>query len=166
MTSIQSLWIELRYKNNVLLICNVYRPPSATVSFWDDFNTSVEKALDENHNLVIVGDINENQLSNKSNKFKHILLLNNLKNIITVPTRVTATTSTLIDPIAISNNLDFYDSGVLNIPSEISDHRSTFVHLKFSFEYIPTTQRTVWIYKKANYEKLNDLINNDHYLKQ
>ena len=62
------------------------------------------------------------------------MLLNNLKNVINSPTRVTATTSTLIDPIAISNSLEFYNSGVMDIPNDISDHKSTFVYLKFCLD--------------------------------
>ena len=59
--------------------------------------------------------------------------MNNLKNVITEPTRVTDTTATLIDPILDSQSSNVFDSGVIEIPNHISDHRATFLHVPFSY---------------------------------
>ncbi|XP_060571977.1 uncharacterized protein LOC132730138, partial [Ruditapes philippinarum] len=70
----------------------------------------------------MVGDINEDQLNCSNHKLRDVLLLNNMTNVIQVPTRVTPTTSTLIDPIATTNNIHVLDSGIFETPNEISDH--------------------------------------------
>ena len=48
-----------------------------------------------------------------------------MKNVISEPTRVTATTSTLIDPILVSQHCDSLHSWVMDIPGSISDHKPT-----------------------------------------
>ena len=161
--NIQTLWVEVKYKNKNILICNVYRPPSSPVSFWENFNICIEKALDVNSNLLIVGDINENQLLTANNKFNQIMIMNSLNSFITEPTRVTPYSSTLIDPIAISNDLEPINYGVIDIPSDISDHKSTYVHIKFPSNISATLKRTVWLYKRADYDKLNTLIANENW---
>ena len=57
--------------------------------------------------------------------------MNNLKNVIMEPTRVTDTTATLIDPILVSESSGVFDSGVIEIPNHISDHRATFLLCPF-----------------------------------
>ena len=49
-------------------------------------------------------------------------MLFNLVNIISKPTRITAHSNTLLDPIVISDTMNYIYSDVLKIPSEISDH--------------------------------------------
>jgi hypothetical protein len=45
-----------------------------------------------------------------------------LVNIISKPTRITAHSNTLLDPIIISDTMNYIYSDVLKIPSEVSDH--------------------------------------------
>ena len=82
--------------------------------------------------MVLLGDINEDQLSITNNKLKTIMLLNNMTNVITNPTRVTSTTSTLIDRIVISNNINCLYSDTLITPSHISDHYCTLAYVKYN----------------------------------
>ena len=84
------------------------------------------------NNLIIVGDVDEDQLNVNNHHLKKIKLLNNMKNVISEPTRVTATTSTLIDPILVSQHCDPLHSGVLDIPGWISDHKATFIYIPFT----------------------------------
>jgi len=95
------------------LICNVYRSPNTASEFWDRFETCLDQAYDLCNNIITVGDINENQLNPSNHKFKDIPCLNNLSNVINEPTRVTECTSTLIDPIALTNTLQQLHSGIL-----------------------------------------------------
>jgi len=57
-----------------------------------------------NQNVIMLGDINEDQLKNYT-RLKQSLAIFNLRNVIPEATRVTANTSTLIDPIIVSDNL-------------------------------------------------------------
>jgi len=92
-------------------------------------------------------------------KLKHILILNNLTNKITETTRITSS-ATLLDPIAISNNIKIPHAGVQRLDSSISDTSGTYVYIYFNYPDNKTYQRRVWNYKRADYMTLNDLINN------
>ena len=110
--------------------------------------------------VIIVEDINEDQLNINSRYLKNIQLMNNLKNVITEPTRVTDTTATLNDPILVSQSSDVFDSGVIEIPNRFSDNRATFLYVPFSYIRPNVYKRKVWFYKRADYETLNNLILN------
>ena len=84
------------------LLCTTYRPPNSRVAVWDDFNVSIERAMEVNVTTVVLGDLNENLLSNNNTNLKNIILFNNLDNVIKELTRSTATSTTLIDPILVS----------------------------------------------------------------
>ena len=68
---------------------------------WDNKNINIERAIDKNPNIVLLGDLNENLLN-----LKHVILINNLENIIKELTRITPNTATLLDRILISKDLD------------------------------------------------------------
>lgn len=59
----ESFWIEIKDKSQTFFICTVYRSPNSAVEFWDRFNVCLENAIDRNNNIVILGDINEDQLN-------------------------------------------------------------------------------------------------------
>ena len=58
--TIQSIWLEISYKSTSILVGAVYTAPKSPVPFWDDLNISMERALDVNTNVVLLGDLNEN----------------------------------------------------------------------------------------------------------
>ena len=58
----QSIWLEVKYKTTCFLLCVIYRPPNARVALWNDINLIIERALDVNPNLIIMGNLNENLL--------------------------------------------------------------------------------------------------------
>jgi exonuclease III len=82
------------------------------VDFWYKLNSCLEMALEHKQHLILVGDVNEDQLNIQNHKFKNILLTNNMKNIIISPTRVNYNSQTLLDPIALTNNIQVFYSGV------------------------------------------------------
>ena len=91
------------------------------------------------------------------------MLLNNLRNVITEPTRITNTTATLIDPIIISDSIKSLNEGTINVPSEISDHKSTFMFFPFTVVLTTAVKRKVWFYKRGDFDKLNDKISNTNW---
>jgi len=105
-----------------------------------------------------MGDLNENPLNINNINLRNSLFLNNLENIIVEPTRITPTSSTLIEPVIVSNNIVFFKSGCLDIENRISDHKATFIYLKSNFENNACISRKVWFYNRANFLRLNDLI--------
>ena len=117
-----------------MIVGCVYRHPSM---FVDEFNKHfltplLEKATQENKPILLLGDFNIDLLQVKSNKdvseyFDLTSQFNLLPHII-LPTRVTETTSTVIDNIFFSSAECDTLSG--NIISSISDHFPQFLVLK------------------------------------
>ena len=157
--SVQCIWLEIKFhSNSFLLSCSSYRPPNSRVSVWDDLNVSIDRALDTSSNVIIVGDLNENLLSENFVHLKNIMLINNLKNVIDMPTRITEHSSTLIDPIIISNNMDYYNLVCYNVTESVSDHRATFIFFKSNYESNECLTGKVWFYNRADFGRLNELI--------
>ena len=72
----------------------------------------------------------------------------NLKQLITKPTRITATTQSLLDVILVSSNNSVRDSGVIHRP--ISDHSIVFVKLKVKKPKTTPQYITTRSYNKYN----------------
>ena len=79
-------------------------------------------------------------------------------NKIDEPTRVTNHSRTLLDPIAITNRITVYDSGIFQTDDAVSDHYGTYAHIKVDFRSNNTYKRKFWNYKRADFLRLNTLI--------
>ena len=73
--------------------------PRYTIEFWEKLNICLEKASEYQENIILVGDINENQLNIENNKFRDIMMINNMSSVINDATRITHTARTLLDLI-------------------------------------------------------------------
>ena len=71
---VEMLWIEVLIPNFKLLVCVVYRPPGTTESFWDNFDYSLEQALNLTENIIITGDLNVDLLRDRPFNLKGFLL--------------------------------------------------------------------------------------------
>ena len=75
-------------------------------------------------------------------------------NVINDPTRQQA----LLDSIIIPDDLEYCDSGTLAIPVHVSDHKATYIILPYHYELNSSFERIVWLYKRENFELLNQYI--------
>ena len=66
--------------------------------------------------------------------------------------------STLIDPILVSDACRVLDAGTISVDNSISDHKATFVSVKTETPLLKSYTREVWNYKNANFEELNEKI--------
>ena len=66
-----------------------------------------------------------------------ILLMNSMQNVISDVTRQNA----ILDPIIIFNDMPNIDSGVIDTPNYISDHKATYIVLPFHYEIQNTYTR-------------------------
>ena len=108
-----------------------------------------------NDNIVILGDLNSDLCIANNNKLIEIMMLFNLANMISKPTRITAHSNTLLDPIIISDIMKYIYSDVLEIPSEISDHDASvafFLHCPKSVA--GSFKREVRLYDKVNQQTI------------
>jgi hypothetical protein len=95
---------------------------------------------------ILVGMHSLATLGNVSVKVIDTMNLFNLTNVIEKPTRVTEHSSTLLDPIIISDSIHYSFSDVLKVLSDISDHDASIIFFlecpKFQTR---SFQREVWL---------------------
>ena len=121
-------------KNDFKIIGNIYRAPGSNIN---EFNGKLDKVLQDIHNhpvykkaseIILCGDYNINLLNHdkhqQTQNYLETLLGHGMLPLITLPTRITPTSSTLIDHIFSNLKHDSFDSGI--IYSAISDHLAIF----------------------------------------
>ena len=135
---IENLCIEIRKpKSKSFLVTTWYRPPDSLVSIFSYFETLVGKIDAENIEYYLMGDLNCDLSS--------IADLYNLHQIIDEPTRITTSSSTMIDLI-FTNTVDkIVCSGVSHVG--ISDHSLVYAFRKLSTG-LPTKGHTTVTYRK------------------
>ena len=127
------LWLEV--KNNrqkPFLLCYCYRPPSATSAWIESFEKSMEHANLEAKEIIVIGDFNINVI-NDTNSTRNWLLTTdslNMTQLVKKPTRVTATSETLIDH-AYSNTIDNIIEVTVPVLG-VSDHYPVCITRKLS----------------------------------
>jgi exonuclease III len=117
-----------------MVIASIYRPPNTNIN---DFNINLEKILsslnDTKKACYLCGDFNINLLNidthHYTNDFLNTMSTALFRPLIHVPTRITSTSSSLIDNI-FTNSLNFNESAGLLL-SDISDHLPIFLILDF-----------------------------------
>ena len=139
----------------------VYRKPNSNIDlFLDNYNSLLDMACSSNRNIIVTGDFNinllnssENPIDNTAHTFLNINLSYGLKNLINIPTRVTSTSSTLIDHLFCNMSNTEFVSGTIS--TDISDHLPIFTLLKHvhckSSKALPKYSRTI---TKENIESL------------
>ena len=161
----ESIWIECRLNKQTYLIGNFYSPRTSDVHFFESLHRNIEIALESSENIILVGDLNEDLLNNNVNNLKDVMLMNSLHNVITLPTRNTA----LLDPVIVPEEMLVLDSGIIASPNDFSDHSATYICLPHDYPLSSIYKRTVWLYKRANFDLFNqkilsqdwDCLNND-----
>ena len=147
----ENIWVEIETKREMYLLGCFYSPSRrADHHFFNKLNLNIEKAYENTKNIVIVGDINEDLFNPNFHPLSQILLVNSMINVINDPTR--------LDPIIIPDDLEYCDSGTMAIPVHVSDHKGTYITLPYHYELNSSFERIVWMYKRANFELLNQYI--------
>ena len=147
------LWIKVQYKKfKSIIICVTYRPDDSPLSSFEELlKPCYIQALTLDKPISILGDLNCDGLNETCTEFKaleNFYTDMNLKQLITKPTRITATTQSLLDVILVSSNNKVLDSGVLHRP--ISDHSIVFTKLKVKKPKATTQSITTQSYKNYN----------------
>ena len=127
--------VELKTDNRNILLVSAYRPPNTNAKvFLYEYNRLLNNLKQRKDHEIIIGmdhnlDLLKSHLNQATNDFMDMNLDNELIPCITKPTRITKTSTTLIDNIMISRSLQHsYDSFLLI--EDISDHFACLVVLK------------------------------------
>ena len=118
-----------------LLSLNAYRPPNSQIEFLDKIEVLFQNLDKEHKELIIVGDLNcdflSNNISNHTKRFNDIVNIFQLTQLIDQPTRITEKTASLLDVALVNNPENISHSEVLHVG--ISDHSLIYVCRKISF---------------------------------
>ena len=127
---IESNFIEIKPgKSKAFIIGCIYKHHNIEIKeFTEHVNTTMKKINKENKSAFITGDFNINLLHIDSktevNDYYDQITESNFLPLITLPTRITSTTKTLIDNILTNNFSHKIKSG--NLTVNISDHMPQF----------------------------------------
>ena len=127
-SSLESLWIDLLFpKTKPITVGACYRPPnSSIIESLNDLEAVISK-INMDDETYILGDFNINFGDNNSpstKRYNDIIMINNFYQLIDMPTRITPTTSTILDHILCNTKENVTQSGILDLG--ISDHMVIF----------------------------------------
>ena len=151
-----------------VVVCNVYRPPYGKLDRFISYMEECIKSFDLSKiELFVMGDMNVNCLSKKSNDYKKLNFLiqsNGLTQLIKSPTRNTQNSQSLVDLILTNSK---YVSEAGSLDHYLSDHQPIFVVKKKKRDDRPSVKFKGRSYKnfdrKAFGDKLLDLDWDDFY---
>ena len=164
LTSSECLWLEVseNIRKSIFIVGVVYRHPVQTNfnKFLESFSNCLLSLSNSKKVFYILGDFNinimqENQ-SKCANDYINLIIRNSAAPIITIPTRVTATLSTLLDHI-ITNNMDQVISPTV-IETDITDHYPILCTVNKPRYSIPNFIKTFY-WDKSSFSA--DFIHND-----
>ena len=139
---LESVFIEIKNpgKKNVIVGCMYKHPLLEIDNFNDDFlEHFLEKLSCENKDIFLIGDFNTDLINSDIepiSSFLDTMTTNLFVPHITLPTRITPTSSTLIDNIY--SNITNFSTGISgNLTSSISDHFPQFLILPKEIACLP-----------------------------
>ena len=132
---LEHLWLEIpgKNRNSRLLLGVMYRSeriltPNVWLEHLEDLLSHILVTWDGL--IVLTGDMNIDLLSPSNNaitnRYQSLLDIFNLQQVVTLPTRVTKSSSSLIDHIITNNSSRISSTGVIPC-SIVSDHDGPFV---------------------------------------
>lgn len=162
-TVFECLLVEINLKNKSnIIVASLYRPPGTDLNIFTNGIPSFLMQFDKRKNkkLIIAGDFNVNLINYEShqttNDFVNHMLSHSLFPTISRPTRVTDTSSTLIDNI-FSDCFDKVTSACV-IYEDFSDHFPTFTSFDFYAKIIEPPIKCCRPITKANLEKFYAIV--------
>lgn len=147
--------MDISFHSQKLLVGSIYRPPDY-VNFFNEFPLLMENLWRKRSNIVLLGDFNVNLLPSTTNSgdlllkryFIQLLSKFNLKNVITVPRRISGNSSTLIYLIITSISHKLLHHGACNLV--ISDHHLIYATIKLRRSYQKPAFRLIGDFKNVN----------------
>ena len=113
----------MQLQNIKYLIGCVYRAPSDSLEVFDYLDDVLRYATRNNLEVIIVGDLNCDCLKatlSQKERLLQFLTVNELEQLIKEPSRVTPSSSTLLDVLITSTPTFFKEAGLINVV--LSDH--------------------------------------------
>ena len=119
----ESIWVEIQQiHQKPIVIGSLYRPQTEGVDYFDVLSEIVDGVINENKEVVLLGDLNCDFLKTNSftNHMKCFMEMYNFMQIVNKATRITPTSKTLVDVILTTNSNICVDTSVIH--HSFSDH--------------------------------------------
>ena len=130
----------------------MYRPPDSKVEFNDRFEGFIDNVSKEGKEMILLGDFNKNLLNeHKDLEWENFITSLGFSQLVCDPTRVTDTTSTLIDHIY--TNLDENISRVHVCKVSKSDRYAVFGNRKLNNFLKSNTHQTITYRSFKNFDE-------------
>lgn len=153
---VDHIWLDIQSsKFPSFIIGTVYRHPHALVNSFEYLSDIFKEILLRKKPVFIIGDINDD-LFGINPVFRQVLDTCKLHQLITKPTRITPTSSTLIDIIATNSKHMVLNSEV--VPCPIADHELISLTINVKKEKKKPVYKTFRSFKDYNNELLCDLL--------
>jgi hypothetical protein len=139
------MWAELKQTQaKAHLIGFIYRNPSSTMAWFDNFVCMMDKVLANNSNILLLGDFNLDLLKTQT-MWESTYTMFGLTQMIKNPTRITSTSSTLIDHIY-TNNINLISNAHLS-GIHLSDHSPIICSWTSKIPAPPSKGHTAILYR-------------------
>lgn len=122
--TLEQLWINCKVNKINLFVGALYKPPLTSATSFSELETVLSNIYPRADQIIVMGDTNVDFIKPncQTELLKSVLDTFNLTQVIDQPTRITDTSSTLIDIICISNDVKVIQSDTLDL-LKMSDHR-------------------------------------------
>ena len=126
-SEVESVWANIQCAKQQLALGIMYRPPSSNHAYLKSILDQIDNVYSYNENVMLMGDLNYDYKldeSLSSNPLHQIEILYGMRQLTNFPTRVTLTTSTIIDVMCSTEHESHVVTGVYDI--SLSDHYMTY----------------------------------------
>ena len=143
----------IKPQSKSILVSTWYRPPDSPVSYFTEFEKMVGSFDTENLEYFLLGDLNvdfkQSVKSSYRDKLNEIFDIYGIHKLINEPTRITETSSSLIDLCLTNSASTVVDSGVLHL--SISDH--SLIYMVRKAHYVRSGTRLIKIRTLINFSR-------------
>lgn len=133
----------------------LYRPPGTSLSLEDLESVLLAQDLSAHRKAILIGDFNIDLMSDVGSDLLDMTSSLGLTQLVREPTRVTASSATLIDHVHASSP-SLVSSLCVGPPLGSSDHCCLELTLSIALPRSRQPRRKVWLYQRANFEGMND----------
>ena len=164
-SEVESVWANIQCDKQQLALGIMYRPPSSNHAYLKSMLDQIDNVYSYNENVMLMGDLNYDYKLDEylsSNPLHQIEILYGMRQLINSPTRVTLTTSTIIDVMFSTEHESHVVTGVYDI--SLSDHYMTYtIYSKISHKTCLHKEINFRNYKRFNIDSFrNALSQNDN----
>lgn len=149
---LEILWLEVRLFSSKIILCTAYRPPTVS-DFWikvHDIYNGIANLYSNDSHFILLGDFNSDPNTTAGKRMSDFCELNSLQSIVTEPTRITPTSSTVLDQI-ICSCYNMLKSVCVHPPVSSNDHCTVSAVFNFKVKREQAYERYVWAYNDGDY---------------